>query len=112
MQQRLAKNREEILKQKHKRENSIDVNFISILFINMNTIYNTSQERKLSGFEAIQMAHNKAGLDVTNSPNLDMCQSQLIVRGHEWKKLALVDHEWLKISQWVDLGEKYGSGWG
>ena len=64
----ITRNREEIMKQKHERENSIDVKPYSILFINMNTIYNTSQERKSSALEAIQIAHNMVGLDVTNSP--------------------------------------------
>ena len=52
-------NREEIMKQKHKRANSIDVKQSSILFIDMNTIYNTSHRENLIGIGGIFVYHNK-----------------------------------------------------
>ena len=63
------------MKQKHKRENSIDVKPYSILFINMNTIYNTPQREDSRGLGLIWVDPNKERIILTNSPNLDNCQS-------------------------------------
>ena len=54
--------------QKHERENSITRISIFILFINMITINNTSQERKSNAKEAIQITRNNRRIRLANSP--------------------------------------------
>ena len=46
------------MKRKHKRENSIGIKYIFILFINMITINNTSKERKWNAKEEIRITPN------------------------------------------------------
>ena len=36
--------------------------------------------------EAIRISHKKAGLVVTNFPNLEKCKSELIARSYEWER--------------------------
>ena len=82
----LQQKQQQILKQKHKRENSMDVKPSSLLVIDMNTIYNTSHREKSRGQGVIRVAHNNSSLRLTNSQIQTCVIIQLIARGHKWER--------------------------